>query len=90
MVLSYARTFGSNVTISRSSNNYGPYQHPEILIPLTIINLLRNQKVPIYGTGINIRDWIHVYDHCRAIFKILTDGKNGETYNIAGNNEIDN
>lgn len=84
---SYFKTFGLPLTISRCSNNYGPYQFPEKLIPLMINNCLNNQKLPVYGDGMQIRDWLHVYDHCSAIDTILNKGKDGEVYNIGGNNE---
>ncbi|MBR0597169.1 dTDP-glucose 4,6-dehydratase [Sinanaerobacter chloroacetimidivorans] len=87
---SYFRTYGFPVTISRCSNNYGPFQFLEKLIPSTIIRALKNQKLPIYGTGENIRDWLHVSDHCTAIDLILVQGKMGEVYNIGGNNERTN
>ena len=89
-VLAYARTFNLPVTISRCSNNFGPYQFPEKLIPLTINNALKNEKIPIYGTGKNIRDWIHVYDHNVAVDLIVRNGKNGEIYNIGNNCEKTN
>jgi len=90
IALSYAKTYALDVCVTRSSNNYGPYQFPEKLIPLFITNLIRGRKVPLYGTGNNVRDWIHVDDHCRAIFAVLTAGKRGEIYNIGGANEITN
>ena len=83
----YSRTFGLPVTISRCSNNYGPYQFPEKLIPLMISNCLNNKKLPVYGDGMQIRDWLYVEDHCSAIDTILHRGKDGEVYNIGGNNE---
>ena len=89
-VLAANRTYGLPVTISNCSNNYGPFQFPEKLIPLAITNVLIGKKIPIYGRGDNIRDWIHVIDHCKAIFKILRKGKIGETYNIGGQYEISN
>lgn len=90
MVLAYYRTFNLPITISRCSNNYGPWQHPEKLIPLTIINAIQGKCIPVYGKGINVRDWIYVEDHCRAIDFIIHSGINGEIYNIAGHNEINN
>lgn len=87
LVLSYHRTFGLPVTISRCSNNYGPYQFPEKFIPLMILNALRNMPLPVYGDGLNVRDWLYVEDHCRAIERILQDGRVGEVYNIGGHNE---
>lgn len=87
LVLAYHRTYGVPVTISRCSNNYGPYQFPEKLIPLMIINALNNKPLPVYGDGKNVRDWIHVRDHCEAIDIIIHKGKEGEIYNIGGENE---
>lgn len=86
----YYKTFGMPVNITRCSNNYGPYQFPEKLIPLMISNALENKPLPVYGDGKNIRDWLHVYDHCTAIDLVLHDGKPGEVYNIGGNNEKEN
>src|SRR5205823_4725172 len=77
LVRSYVHTFGLNAVITRCSNNYGPYQFPEKLIPLFITNLLRNEPVPVYGNGLNVRDWIHVRDHCRAIYSVWKAGKKG-------------
>lgn len=90
LAMSYFRTFNLPVTISRSSNNYGPYQYPEKLIPVTIMKAIKNEKIPVYGTGENVRDWIHVYDHVIAIDKIINSGKNGEIYNICSKNEMRN
>lgn len=90
LVLAYHRTYGLPVSISRCSNNYGEYQYPEKLIPLMIINALRNKPLPVYGKGINVRDWLYVEDHCRAIDMIIHNGKDGEIYNVGGNNEIRN
>lgn len=87
MVRAYNKTFGVPVNITRCSNNYGPYQFPEKLIPLMISNALENKSLPVYGDGMNIRDWLHVYDHCTAIDLVLHSGKVGEIYNIGGNNE---
>lgn len=89
-VRAYHDTFGLNVTISNCSNNYGPNQYPEKLIPLVVNRLMHKERIPVYGDGTNIRDWIYVGDHCDAIEKIFLYGKNGETYNIGGNNEISN
>ncbi len=89
-VLSYYRTYGLPVTISRCSNNYGPYHFPEKLIPLMIIRALNNEKLPVYGNGSNVRDWLHVKDHCSAINLIIRNGKPGEVYNIGGHNEKTN
>ena len=90
LVLSYHRTYGLPVTISRCSNNYGPYQFPEKLIPLIIINALHDKPLPVYGEGLNVRDWLYVRDHCRAIDLIIHRGEIGEIYNIGGHNEIRN
>lgn len=87
IVRSYSETFGMPVNITRCSNNYGPYQFPEKLIPLMINNCLKDKELPVYGDGMQIRDWLHVYDHCSAIDTVLHKGKNGEVYNIGGNNE---
>ncbi len=89
-VLAYHRTFGLPVTISRCSNNYGPYQFPEKLIPLMISRALADEALPVYGTGENVRDWLHVYDHCVAIDLIVRNGRVGEVYNIGGHNERTN
>ncbi len=90
LVLAYYRTYGLPVTISRCSNNYGPYHFPEKLIPLMISRALADESLPVYGTGENVRDWLHVYDHCSAIDLILEKGKIGEVYNIGGHNERTN
>ena len=90
LVLAYHRTYGLPVTISRCSNNYGPYQFPEKLIPLMIIHALHDKPLPVYGQGLNVRDWLYVEDHCKAIDMILQHGKIGEVYNIGGHNEIRN
>ena len=90
LVMAYHRTYGLPVTISRCSNNYGPYQFPEKLIPLMIKNALADEKLPVYGTGENVRDWLYVEDHCKAIDMIIHDGKVGEVYNIGGHNEKSN
>lgn len=87
IALAYCKTYGLHVNITRCSNNYGPYQYPEKLIPLMITNALENKPLPVYGTGRNIRDWLHVYDHCTAIDLVLHKGEKGEIYNIGGNNE---
>ena len=87
LCLAYFRTFGTPVTISRCSNNYGPYQFPEKLIPLMIEKAQRDESLPVYGDGKNIRDWLYVEDHCSAVDKIIRYGKVGEIYNIGGNNE---
>ncbi len=90
LVGAYYRTYNLPVTISRCSNNYGPYQFPEKLIPLMIQRALNNEKMPVYGDGKNVRDWLYVDDHCRAIDLILQKGKPGEIYNIGGHNEMHN
>ena len=90
LVMAYHRTYGLPVTISRCSNNYGPYQFPEKLIPLMIANALADKPLPVYGTGENVRDWLYVEDHCKAIDMILADGRIGEVYNIGGHNERSN
>lgn len=90
LVLAYHRTFKLPVTISRCSNNYGPYHFPEKLIPLIISRALNDQPLPVYGKGDNVRDWLHVYDHCVAIDLILRNGRVGEVYNIGGHNERTN
>lgn len=90
LVGAYYRTFGLPATISRCSNNYGPYQFPEKLIPLMITNALNDKPLPVYGTGENVRDWLYVEDHCRAIDLIIRQGKIGEIYNIGGHNEMKN
>ena len=87
---SYRITYGSDVIITRCTNNYGPRQFPEKLIPKTIILAKQGKKIPIYGKGKNVRDWIHVDDHCDGVLSSLLDGKSGQTYNISGNNEVDN
>jgi len=84
LVRSYANTYGMNISISNCSNNYGPYHFPEKLIPLTIVNILEGRSIPVYGRGMNIRDWLYVDDHCRGIELILNQGRPGETYNIGG------
>lgn len=90
LVLAYYRTYGLPVTISRCSNNYGPYQYPEKLIPRMIINALHDKPLPVYGDGLNVRDWLYVEDHCRAIDLILREGCIGEVYNVGGHNEMAN
>lgn len=87
LVMAYYRTYGLPVTISRCSNNYGPYHFPEKLIPLMIANALADKPLPVYGNGKNVRDWLYVEDHCRAIDLIIHDGKVGEVYNVGGHNE---
>ena len=90
LVMAYYRTYGLPVTISRCSNNYGPYHFPEKLIPLMIINALHDRPLPIYGDGLNVRDWLYVEDHCRAIDLIIRKGKVEEVYNVGGHNEMRN
>jgi dTDP-glucose 4,6-dehydratase len=90
LVRAYHHTFGLQVTTSNCSNNYGPYHFPEKLIPLTIVNMLRGRPIPIYGDGRNVRDWLHVSDHCRALERILENGRVGEVYNIGGRAETEN
>ena len=90
LVLSYHKTFKLNCTISRCSNNYGAFQHTEKLIPLTIKKALNNENITVYGDGKNVRDWIYVLDHCKAIDLIVRNGKNGNVYNVGANHEINN
>ncbi len=90
LALAYYRTFGLPVSVSRCSNNYGPYQFPEKLIPLMIANTLADKPLPVYGTGENVRDWLYVEDHCKAIDLIMRNGRVGEVYNIGGHNEMAN
>ena len=87
LVLAYHRTYGLPVTISRCSNNYGPYHFPEKLIPLMIANALNDKPLPVYGEGLNVRDWLYVEDHCKAIDLIIHKGREGEVYNVGGHNE---
>jgi len=87
---SYVKTYGLNVVVTRSSNNYGPYQYPEKLIPVLVIKALRNQPLPIYGKGMNVRDWLHVEDNCRAIDFVLRKGKAGDIVNVGSGNEVPN
>ena len=90
IVRSYNKTFGLPVNLTRCSNNYGPYQFPEKLIPLMSCNCMQNKPLPVYGDGLQIRDWLHVEDHCSAIDAVLHKGRDGEIYNIGGNNEVAN
>lgn len=90
LVMAYHRTYGLPVSISRCSNNYGPYHFPEKLIPLTIVNALADKPLPVYGKGLNVRDWLYVEDHCKAIDLILQKGRAGEVYNVGGHNEKQN
>ena len=83
-------TYGLPVLVTNCSNNYGPYQFPEKLIPVVILKCLRNEPIPVYGKGENIRDWLHVEDHCRALWRVVTQGSLGQTYNVGGNNEMRN
>ena len=90
LVLAYHRTYGLPVSISRCSNNYGPYHFPEKLIPLMIINALHDKPLPVYGAGLNVRDWLYVEDHCEAVDLVMRQGREGEVYNIGGHNEMQN
>lgn len=90
LVRAWHHTYGLNTIITNCSNNYGPFQHREKLIPLTIINAIKGKEITIYGDGSNIRDWLYVDDHCKAILKVMNHGEIGETYNIGGSNEISN
>ena len=90
LVLAYGHTFGLDVVVTRCSNNYGPYQFPEKLIPLMIANALEGRRLPVYGDGLQVRDWIHVEDHCRALLAALEKGRGGEIYNIGSDNEWPN
>jgi dTDP-glucose 4,6-dehydratase len=90
LVRAYHETYGLDTTVTNCSNNYGPYQFPEKLIPLTIVNILLGKPLPVYGDGLQVRDWLHVEDHCVAIARALTDGRPGEVYNIGGNSETTN
>jgi dTDP-glucose 4,6-dehydratase len=90
LVRSYFKSFNLPVYITRCSNNYGPYQFPEKMVPLIINNALNDKKLPVYGTGINVRDWLYVEDHCKAILKVLMDGRIGDVYNIGGDSELPN
>ena len=87
---SYNRTFGMDIRVTRCSNNYGPHQFPEKVIPLFVTNLIDNGKVPLYGNGQNVRDWLHVDDHCDGIYSVLNEGKSGNIYNIGGGRELTN
>ena len=90
MVRAYHHTFGLDTVTTRCSNNFGPYQFPEKAIPLFVTNLLENKRVPLYGDGQNVRDWLHVLDHCEAVLRVLEEGTSGEVYNIGGDNERSN
>jgi len=90
LVLAYHRTYGLPASISRCSNNYGPYQFPEKLIPLMLINAVNNKPLPVYGEGINVRDWLYVEDHYKAINLVIHKGRTVEVYNIGGYNEMRN
>ena len=87
---SYNRTFGMDIRVTRCSNNYGPHQFPEKVIPLFVTNLIDNEKVPLYGNGQNVRDWLHIDDHCDGIYSVLSEGKSGNIYNIGGGRELTN
>jgi len=90
LALAFHKTYGEEVVITRCSNNYGAYQFPEKLIPLMVLNALRDRKLPVYGDGLNVRDWIHVDDHCAAIVAVLLNGKAGEVYNVGAGSEMKN
>lgn len=90
LTLAFHRTYGLDVTISRCSNNYGPYQFPEKLIPLMIVRAIEDESLPVYGEGLNVRDWLYVEDHCKAIDMIIHNGVAGEVYNVGGHNEKQN
>lgn len=90
VVLAYCHTFGINASVTRCSNNHGPYQFPEKVIPLFVTNLIEGKKVPLYGDGKNVRDWLHVDDHCEAVLAVMDRGRAGGVYNIGGNNERSN
>lgn len=90
LTLAYYRTYNLPITISRCSNNYGPYHFPEKLIPLMIVNALNDKPLPVYGNGLNVRDWLYVEDHCKAIDLIIHEGRLGEVYNVGGHNEMRN
>jgi dTDP-glucose 4,6-dehydratase len=90
LVRAYAHTYGLSVTLSNTSNNYGPYQFPEKLVPLMLLNLVENEPLPIYGDGLNVRDWLYVDDHAEALWAIVRRGRAGETYNVGGDAERTN
>jgi dTDP-glucose 4,6-dehydratase len=90
LVRAYHETYGLDTTVTNCSNNYGPYQFPEKLIPLTIVNILLGKPLPVYGDGLQVRDWLHVQDHCAAIVLALKDGQSGAVYNVGGNSETTN
>ena len=90
LAMAYHRTYGLPVSLSRCSNNYGPYQFPEKLIPLMIANCLADKPLPVYGQGLNVRDWLYVEDHCKAVDLVMRKGKEGSVYNIGGHNEMRN
>ena len=90
LVRAYGRTYGMNVRITNCSNNYGPRQFPEKLVPLMILNALEGKPLPVYGSGAQVRDWLYVTDHCEALWKVMSSGEVGETYNVGGNNEVRN
>ncbi len=90
LVRAYHHTYGMPTLITRCSNNYGPYQFPEKIIPLFVTRLMQNQKVPLYGDGLNVRDWLYVEDHCDALWAVLNRGRAGEVYNIGGECELTN
>lgn len=90
LTMSYFRTFGIDAVVTRCSNNYGPFQFPEKLISLSVINTIQHKKIQLYGNGLNVRDWLHVDDHCFGIYRALTRGKSGEVYNLGGGKELTN
>jgi len=90
LVRAYARTYGLRTRITNCSNNYGPYQFPEKVIPVMVLNCLARKRLPVYGEGVNVRDWLYVTDHCEAIWRVIEAGKDGETYNVGGHNELRN
>jgi len=90
LVRAFHETYGLPVTISNCSNNYGPYQFPEKLIPLMILNAVEGRPLPVYGDGLNVRDWLYVKDHCHAVWRVMQSGRDGETYNIGGSSEMEN
>ena len=90
LALAFHKTHGEDVMVTRCSNNYGPFQYPEKLVPLMVLNALRDQKLPVYGDGLNVRDWIHVDDHCAAIVAVMLNGRPGEVYNIGADAELTN
>ena len=90
LVRAYHKTYGLPITISNCSNNYGPFQFPEKMMPLMILNAFEGKSLPVYGDGLNVRDWLYVRDHCTAVWMIMKKGNRGETYNVGGSNELEN